>query len=154
MNQTNDFEIENEKAVGPWTLLAGIFLLAFLTYLGYLQVGSYVSERSTEHYKSMGAAEVLTEYMKRNGEAWPTSWDELAKFMGEREYVGIGTFEDLQKYVDIDFDFDPANVDLAKEQYDNPSFDCVRMRSGRTVEGGWNANRMVLTYLLNRSAEQ
>ncbi len=154
MNQTEDPDLQTTNAIGPWTLLAGILLLAFVTYLAFQQIGSYVTERSTEHYKSMGAAEILTEYMERNGGAWPTTWDNLAEFMGKREFVGIGNYEDLQKYVEIDFDFEPSSVDLTKEEHDNPSFDCIRMKSGRTVEGEWNPNQMVLAYLLRKSKAQ
>lgn len=154
MNQTEDSDLETKNAIGPWTLFAGILLVAFVAYLALLQVADYVTERSTEHYKSMGAAEVLTNYMERNEGTWPTNWEDLAEFMGEREYIGIGTYANLQKYVEIDFDFEPASVDLTKEVYDNPSFDCVRMRSGRNVEGGWNANKMVLKCLLRKSRRQ
>jgi hypothetical protein len=47
-------------------------LIAFVAYLALLQVANYVTERSTEHYQSMGAAEVLTNYMERNEGTWPT----------------------------------------------------------------------------------
>jgi|GEM_PF-2827361 hypothetical protein len=153
MNQQADSELPTKKAIGPWALIAGILLIAFVAYLALLQVANYVTERSTEHYRSMGAAEILTSYMEHKKGKWPTKWEDLAEFMGEREYTGIGNYADLQKYVEIDFDFEPASVDLTKEEYDHPSFDCVRMRSGRKIEGGWNANKMVLEYLVRKSKE-
>jgi cytochrome c-type biogenesis protein CcmH/NrfG len=72
MNQTEDSDLQTKKAIGPWTLFAGILLIAFVAYLALLQVANYVTERSTEHYQSMGAAEVLTNYMERNEGTWPT----------------------------------------------------------------------------------
>ena len=151
MNQQPDSDLPAKITTGPWMLIVGILSIAFGTYLAFLQVANYFTERSTEHYRSMGAAEVLISYMKYNKGKWPTKWEDLEEFMGEREYTGIGTHANLQKYVEIDFDFAPASVDLTKEEYDNPSFDCVRMRSGRKIEGGWNANKMVLEYLVRNS---
>lgn len=154
MNEMEDSDLHTKKAIGPWALFAGILLIAVVAYLALQQVANYVTEHSTEHYKSMGAAEVLTSYMERNEGKWPTKWGDIAEFMGDREYIGIGTYANLQKYVEIDFDFVPASVDLTEEEHDNPSFECVRMRSGRTIEGGWNANHMVLAYLVRKSKGQ
>lgn len=36
--------------------------------------------------------------------------------MLQREYVAIGTYEDLKKYVEIDFNFESASVDVTKEE--------------------------------------
>ena len=154
MNQSREADLQTRKAIGPWTLIAGILLIAFAAFLALLPVANYVTERSTEHYKSMGAAEVLTNYMERHEGKWPAQWGDLAEFMGEREHIGIGTYANLQKYVEIDFALEPASVDLTKEEYGNPSFDCIRMRSGRKIEGEWNANRMVLAYLVRKSKGQ
>lgn len=109
-----------------------------------------INEEYTDPFRALGAGEVMLAYLKENDNNWPSNWEELELFMGDRKFIGIGDFAELKKHVEIDFAFSPSSVDRIEDMTpEKLPFRAIWLRNGRQIshQVSPEPNTMIFRYL-------
>lgn len=130
-----------------------VIVAAILGYRFYIQL-IRIREIKIDSSAQSRVAEILIDYMERNGGEWPKNWEDLWEshdIVSGRSGRGWSLAE-LQERVVIQFDAKPAEMRRASSGQ-IPPFHVVYRRHGKQPwYVGLDPNSMILQYLLERAA--
>lgn len=129
-----------------------ITLIGATLITGGLWLKDTIEQNVAVAYASWGCGELLVDFMESNDGRWPKDMTELEAFYessGET-YPGLGSFSNLQRNVEIDFDFDPTADSAAWIENPIPER-VVQYRQGSEIYvDGHEANSRILRYLTEK----
>ena len=131
-----------------WTVI-GLIVAAIPILFAY-NLYVFLYESIPEMYCAEWVAGTIIHHMKTNDGGWPRDWDELRRTYADRtkDKGGPWSFEDLHRWVDVDFSADPGVLAQATLPEHGPPFRVVTLKSGRRhYWEGAEPNTMIWRYL-------
>lgn len=132
--------------------LAGVAVLL----VALLEVNGRIDDLTKNGYRVQATGDLLVDYMKACGK-WPNGWEDLRRFVQDHktELRYTPDLKDLQSNVRVDFDFNPAKIDLRSEWSETkPPLVVVTSRYGRTWGATRNPNQHIYAYLRDEAQLQ
>ena len=130
--------------------LCGLCVFAFFVVHSVVETATVVVPNA---YALEWAAVFVIEHMEANENRWPTSWADLKDEYDRQVASGhrpAPTWEELQSRVQIDWDIDVNSLAKADPKND-PPFRAFWLSDGTNSHWeGFEPNRKVLEYLLNK----
>ena len=110
----------------------------------------FVKQNATRAYSCEWSAGLVINYMEANHNAWPRSWADLRTHY-ENAKGSPPSFADLQKFIEIDWNADPAALqEIAYGPWPEDAWEevgVIRLKRGRSYWAGQEPNRRILVYL-------
>lgn len=103
-------------------------------------------------YRLQSTGDILIEYMEEHNR-WPSDWDELQRFVESNgnNLFGVRTFRELRENISVEFDFDPATINLSVEnEVDEPQLRVVVATDGGYHGSTHDPNTTIFRYLVRK----
>ena len=102
-------------------------------------------------YRLSTTAYVLRCYLDGN-DKWPDSWDTIRQYVDANpsEFTSLGSMDDLENNIVIDFAFDPSSIDWDAYEAQGKSLRVVFTTNGQTTGATGSPNDVVLEYYLGK----
>lgn len=106
-----------------------------------------LNERIHAPKYAMQTGDLIVNYMSANDGRWPTDWEDLGRYVPKDQEAW---FAEVQKNVDVDFDWDPKSTDTSIDRHvDGVPIGPISLRNGEILnhEAYPDPNAIIFDYL-------